>query len=100
MTVFRHTAAPTKSHMVRKNANALNPNYAVAKFAEDARRRVLRRTLVLQAPDNKADSVKSATPGGFKYRKTYQKLASPFKYNRPISKIKFPFSVFEVHNSG
>jgi len=57
----------TQRQKVIKNANALNPNYAVAKFAEDARRRVLRRTLVLQAPDNKADSVKSATPGGFKY---------------------------------
>ncbi|MCD4754698.1 MAG: phage integrase N-terminal SAM-like domain-containing protein [Deltaproteobacteria bacterium] len=41
---------------------ALNPDYAVAEFAEDARRRMRRRTLVLQAPDNKANSVKSATP--------------------------------------
>jgi hypothetical protein len=32
---------------------ALNPDYAVAEFAEDARRRM--RTLVLQAPGNKAD---------------------------------------------
>jgi hypothetical protein len=44
-----------------KNLNALDPNYEVAKFAEDARRMVLRRTLVLQSLDNKADSVKSAT---------------------------------------
>jgi hypothetical protein len=48
---------------------ALNPDYAIAEFAEDARRRVRRRTLVLQAPDNKADSVKSATPCGFKCQK-------------------------------
>jgi hypothetical protein len=45
---------------------ALNPDYAVAEFAEDARRRVHRRTLVLQTPDNKADSVKSATLWGFR----------------------------------
>jgi hypothetical protein len=44
---------------VQKSAfSCLFEYYAVAKFAEDARRRVLRRTLVLQAPDNKADSVK------------------------------------------
>jgi len=54
-------------------------DYAVAEFAEDVRRRVRRRTLVLQAPDNKADSVKSATLCGFKCRKNiYQKSASPF----------------------
>jgi len=45
------------SNMIRFS----NPDYAVAEFAEDARRRVRRRTLVLQAPDNKTDSVKSAT---------------------------------------
>ena len=44
----------------------MSSDYAVAAFAEDVRRRVRRRTLVLQAPDNKADSVKSATPYGFK----------------------------------
>ena len=44
----------------------MSSDYAVAAFAEDVRRRVRRRTLVLQAPDNKADSVKSATPCGFK----------------------------------
>ena len=86
-----------------------NPDYAVAEFAEDARRRVRRRTLVLQAPDNKTNSVKSATPCGFKCRKNISKISFTFwvkdlntfvKYNRPILKIKFPFSVFEVHNSG
>jgi hypothetical protein len=85
------------------------PDYAVAEFAEDARRRVRRRTLVLQVPDNKANSVKSATPCGFKCRKNISKNSFTFwvkdlntfvKYNRPILKIKFPFSVFEVHNSG
>jgi len=50
-----------------------NSDYAVAEFAEDVRRRVRRRTLVLQAPDNKADSVKSATLCGFKCRKKYIK---------------------------
>jgi hypothetical protein len=87
----------------------LIPDYAVAEFAEDARRRVRRRTLVLQVPDNKANSVKSATPCGFKCRKNISKISFTFwvkdlntfvKYNRPILKIKFPFSVFEVHNSG
>ena len=89
---------------------AFNPDYAVAEFAEDARRRVRRRTfLVLQAPDNKADPVKSATPCGFKCRKNISKVSFTswvkdlntfVKYNRPILKIKFLFSVFEVHNSG
>jgi glycosyltransferase involved in cell wall biosynthesis len=41
-------------------------DYAAAEFAEDARQRVRRRTLVLQVLDNKADSVKSATPCGLK----------------------------------
>jgi hypothetical protein len=85
------------------------PDYAVAEFAEDARRRVRRRTLVLQTPDNKADSVKSATPCGFKCRKNISKISFTFwvknlntvvTCNKPILKIKFPFSVFEVHNSG
>ena len=88
---------------------SMNPDYAVAEFAEDARRRVRRRTLVLQVPYNKANSVKSATPCGFKCRKNISKISFTFwvkdlntfvKYNRPILKIKFPFSVFEVHNSG
>jgi hypothetical protein len=70
---------------------------------------VRRRTLVRRAPDNKADSVKSATPCGFKCRKNISKNSFTFwvkdlntfvKYNRSILKIKFPFSVFEVHNSG
>jgi hypothetical protein len=70
---------------------------------------VRRRTLVLQVTDNKANSVKSATPCGFKCRKNISKISFTFwvkdlntfvKYNRPILKIKFPFSVFEVHNSG
>jgi len=63
----------------RKSAfSCLFEYYAVAKFAEDARRRVRRRTLVLQVHDNKADSVKSATPCGFKCRKNISKSASPF----------------------
>jgi len=50
----------------RRTEIAYNPDYAVAEFAKDARRRVRRRTLVLQVSENKADSVKSATPCGFK----------------------------------
>jgi len=46
----------------------LNPNYAAAKFAKDARRKARGRTFVLQVPDNKADLVKLAAPCGFKYR--------------------------------
>ena len=46
----------------------INPNYAAAKFAKDARRKARRRTFVLQVPDNKADLVKLAVPCGFKYR--------------------------------
>jgi len=46
----------------------INPNYAAAKFAKDARRKARRRTFVLQVPDNKADLVKLAAPCGFKYR--------------------------------
>ena len=95
--------------LLRAQVWQINPDYAVAEFAEDARRRVRRRTLVLQVPDNKANSVKSATPCGFKCRKNISKISFTFwvkdlntfvKYNRPILKIKFPFSVFEVHNSG
>ena len=51
-----------------KKGMQLNPNYAAAKFAKDARRRVRRRTFVLQVPDNKADLVKLAAPCGFEYR--------------------------------
>jgi len=40
----------------------LIPNYAARKFAEDARRRTRRRTLVLQVSDNKADSTKLRAP--------------------------------------
>jgi len=43
-----------------------NPDYAARKFAEDARRRARRRTLVLQVPDNAADSAKLRAPCGFK----------------------------------
>jgi hypothetical protein len=87
----------------------INPDYAVAEFAEDSRWRVRRRTLVLQSHDNKADSVKSATSYGFKCRKKHIKISFTFwvkdlntfvTYNRPILKINFPFSAFEVHNSG
>jgi hypothetical protein len=44
------------------------PDYAARKFAEDARRRIRRRTLVLQVSDNKADSAKLRAPCGFKCR--------------------------------
>jgi len=47
--------------MSRRTEIAYNPDYAVAEFAKDASRRVRRRTLVLQTPENKADSLKSAT---------------------------------------
>jgi glycosyltransferase involved in cell wall biosynthesis len=56
----------------------MSPDYAVAEFAEDVRRRVRRRTLVLQARDNKADWVKSATPCGFRCRKNISKISSTF----------------------
>ena len=46
----------------------INPNYAAAKFAKDARRKARRRTFVLQVPDNKADLANLAAPCGFKYR--------------------------------
>ena len=49
---------PKCKTMSRRTEIAYNPDYAVAKFAKDARRRVRRCSLVLQAPDNKADSVK------------------------------------------
>jgi len=86
--------------MSRRAEIAYNPDYSVAEFAKDARRRVRRRNLVLQTPENKADSVKSATPCGFKYRKNISKIRSTFwvkdlnifvKYNRLILKTKFPF---------
>ena len=70
--------------MSRRTEIAYNPDYAVAEFDENARQRVRRRTLVLEASENKADSVKSATPRGFKYRKIYQNqlhlLGERFKY--------------------
>jgi hypothetical protein len=40
----------------------VNPDPPVAEFAGDVRRWARRRTLVLQAPTNKADPVKSADP--------------------------------------
>ncbi len=50
------------------------PDYAARKFAEDARRRARRRTLVLQVPDKKADSVKLRAPCGFKCLRIYHRL--------------------------
>jgi len=44
-----------------------NPDYAIAEFAEDARRQGRRRTKVLQALANAADSVKSTIPKGDKF---------------------------------
>ena len=49
----------------------MNPNYAAAKFAKDARRKARRRTLVLQVSDNEADLVKLAAPCGFKCRRFF-----------------------------
>ena len=43
------------------------PDYAACKFAEGARRRACRSTMVLQMPDNAANSVKLQAPRGFKY---------------------------------
>jgi len=54
--------------LIGKRCRFINPNYAAAKFAKDARRKARRRTFVLQVPDNKADLVKLAAPCGFKYR--------------------------------
>ncbi len=56
----------------------LNPDYVARKFVEDARRRARRRILVLQVPDNKADSVKLRSPCGFKCLRIYHELNSPF----------------------
>jgi len=51
-----------------KKGMQLNPNYAAAKFAKDARRKAHRRNFVLQVPGNKADLANLAAPCGFKYR--------------------------------
>ncbi|MBW1966313.1 MAG: hypothetical protein JRI48_02815 [Deltaproteobacteria bacterium] len=66
--------------LIGKRCRFINPNYAAAKFAKDARRKARRRTFVLQVPDNKADLVKLADLLIF--------LFVPY------------CSVFEVHNLG
>jgi hypothetical protein len=79
--IFAQIIFAVLRHVTRvfgRPTGGLYPDYAVAEFAADARRRVRRRTLVLQAPDNKADSVKSATPCGFKCRENIRKVASSF----------------------
>jgi len=46
--------------------NYWNLNPAIGEFAQDARRKGRRHTLVFQAPDNAADWVKSPIPQGGK----------------------------------
>ncbi len=42
-------------------------DYAASKFTENARRKGAKTYLVLQVPDNAADSVNLRAPCGFKY---------------------------------
>jgi len=87
----------------------MNPDYAARKFAEDARRRARRRTLLLQVPDNKADSVKLRAPCGFKCLKIYHGLNFTFWVKAQRDKMHANYAIihknyfsqaFEVHNLG
>ncbi|WP_067616365.1 hypothetical protein [Dissulfuribacter thermophilus] len=87
----------------------INPDYAARKFAEDARRRARRRTLVLQVPDNKETSVRLRAPCGFKCLRIYYGLNFTFWVKAQREKMHANYAIihrnyflqaFEVHNPG